>query len=132
MAFSSPPKPTRPEPKTYAPRENEMPPPSNLAPKLAEQAARVSWIQVPGQNQKAPELPHLPSLPTIRPISPLQGDVFESVTRKRVVKDHARTPSPKRQSPVRQPVVNTFAQQAAQLGVEPHSKVGRQLSATSS
>lgn len=132
MAFSSPPKPTRPEPKTHAPRQNEMPPPVNLAPKAAEQTGRVSWIQVPGQHQKAPELPHLPSLPTIRPISPLHGDVFEAVTRKPVPKESPRAPSPKRESPVRQPVVNTFALQAAQLEVEPHSKVGRQLSATSS
>ena len=108
-----------------------MRPPVNPAPKLAEQAARVSWIQVPGQQQKAPELPHLPSLPTIRPISPLQGDVFESVSRKPAAKESPRAPTPKRESPVRQPVVNTFALQAAQLGVEPHSKIGRQLSATS-
>ena len=131
MAFSLSPKQPRPEPKTQAPRENEMRPPANASPKLAEQAARVSWIQVPGQQQKAPELPHLPSLPTIRPISPLQGDVFGPITRKPVAKESPRIPTPKRESPVRRPVVNTFALQAAQLEVEPHSKVGRQLSATS-
>src|SRR5215471_5295839 len=110
MAFSSSPKQTRPEPKTHAPRPNDMPPPANPTPKLAEQAAKVSWIQVPGQQQKAPELPHLPPLPTIRPISPLHGDVFESVTRKPVpTQSQQRAPTPKRASPVRQPVVNTFA-----------------------
>jgi hypothetical protein len=131
MAFSSPQKQTRPEPKTNAPRQNEMPPPANQAPKLAEQAARVSWIQVPGQQQKPPELPHLPSLPTLRPISPLHGDVFEPIPRKPVPKESPRAPTPKRETPVRQPLVNTFALQAAQLERESHAKVGRQLSSTS-
>jgi hypothetical protein len=137
MAFS-PSKPTQTDQKANHARENsnkiEVHPPIN-PPKMAEQAAKVSWIQVPGQPVPNP----VPlSLPTIRPISPLQGDVFgDSLNRtsNKPVKESPRAQSPKRQpSPVRKPVVNTFAQQAQQLQqleLETHNKVGRQLSATS-
>ena len=141
MAFS-PSKPTRPppqpEPRVAYPKETpiEMPPPSN-PPKMAEQAAKISWtqIQVPGQNLKQGELSHLPSLPSIRPISPLRNEVFpNSIHRKPV----ATTPK-RGKSPPRQLLVNTFLQQAQQLerlgdekSLSPKpTKIGRQLSAAS-
>jgi hypothetical protein len=152
MAFS-PPKPTRPQPElrpNYPQDRIEKPPPNIQAPKVAEPPAKITWtqqIQVPGQqnsqqNSKPIELPFLPPLPTIRPVSPLQGGVFGDSTpsgnRKQANENTSLGPSPKREkSPVRQPVVNTFLQQAQQLERQekglhsPPPKIGRQLSAAS-
>ena len=152
MAFSPtkqarppPERPERPPERLIYPKEAYAQIPASLIPAqqgnqgMAGQAGRVSWtqqIQVPGQQPKPQELSSL-ALPTIRPVSPLQGDVFGESTflvNRKPVKETVGLESPKQErSPVRQPIVNTFLQQAQQLEqAEPESnKVGRQLSAAS-
>src|SRR5579871_3883833 len=121
--------------------------PPVIPPKPAD---KYSPIQVPGQQNKPVSVPPvvpIGSLPTIRRSSPLLGDVFGetfNVNRRTKLEEAPRLESPRRgKSPIRQPLVNTFMLQAQQLEKEEKekaatqastgqsTKVGRQLSATS-
>lgn len=125
MAFSpaKPPHlPAKPHPEV---RVVNPPPPPVLPPKIPLQ--KLSWaqpIQVPGQqitSTKAPELPPLD-------LGSLGGTLFGETTFNAVpvkkIKEPTRSPSQKRdKSPVRVPVVNTFAQQAQLLEQQERASV---------
>lgn len=147
MAFISP-NATKPQPQQPEQRSPYHPPPKQHtfvephpppAPPKVGISHRGSWnhpIQVPGQHGKGADL----SLPTIRPVSPIHNQLFPGdhhVPRKPLKLEEAPKPE---KSPIRVPVVNTFALQAAaleaqstqtSLATQSPTKVGRQLSSTS-